>query len=396
VTILITAKSPTPPGTGACLAPQHVGNSPRQLAKPAQLRDEALGAMRYLSPLRYPGAKSGLAKVVASLVTESSKSLGRPQLFVEPFAGGASTALHLAGARIVDRILLADADPLVTMFWQVAAADTEWLIERMWEEPVTLERWDYWRRWTPAHSTDRDIAVKCLFLNRTTFSGILHGRAGPIGGRRQDSPYKIDCRFNKAGLETRLRFIGDLYAANRLVDVWCKDWQATLQDVAEWYPQLLPNRVVAYLDPPYWNKSPRLYSISFDPAGGYAAPMMPQGQNEWLAGVAHYQLAEYLRRRAQVRWVLSYDNHPDLVSDSGLYAAGRMTPGGAESQSLGVRAWHISKRLVNLRYSASYDKEHRGERQELLLTTLPPSRVPVNNRFRPLAPGVKHARSGLR
>jgi DNA adenine methylase len=340
--------------------------------------------MRYLSPLRYPGAKSGLAKIVASLITESSKSLARPQLFVEPFAGGASTALYLAGARVVDRILLADADPLVTRFWQVAAADTDWLIDRMWDEPVTLERWDYWRHWTATHVTDRDIAVKCLFLNRTTFSGILHGRAGPIGGRLQESPYKIDCRFNKAALETRLRFIGDLYAANRLADVWFKDWQATLRDVAEWYPQLLPDRVIAYLDPPYWNKSPRLYSISFDPAGGYAAPMTPSGQNEWLVGIAHYQLAEYLRRQAQVRWVLSYDNHPDLVSNPGLYSAARMTPGSAESESLGVRAWYISKRLVNLRYSASYNKKYRGEREELLLTTLPPSRVPINECFRSL------------
>jgi DNA adenine methylase len=65
-----------------------------------------------------------------------------------------------------------------------------------------------------------------------------------------------------------------------------------------------------------------------------------------------------------------------------------MTPSGAESQSLGVHAWYISKRLVNLRYSASYDKEHRGERQELLLTTLPPSRVPTNDRFRLLPSGV--------
>ena len=189
MTIPITAEPPTHPGAAARLAPEHVGNGPRQLATPAQLRDEALGAMRYLSPLRYPGAKSGLAKVIASLVTESSKSLGRLQLFVEPFAGGASTALHLAGAKIVDRILLADADPLVTMFWQVAATDTEWLIERMWEEPVTLERWDYWRRWTPACASDREIAVKCLFLNRTTFSGILHG--GPARSAAADRTVRI-------------------------------------------------------------------------------------------------------------------------------------------------------------------------------------------------------------
>jgi D12 class N6 adenine-specific DNA methyltransferase len=159
------------------LAPRHIGAIPRPLAQPSQLRDQALAAMRYLSPLRYPGAKSGLAAIIAELITVSSGLLGSPKLFVEPFAGGASTALRLAGSGIVDRILLADADPLVTRFWQVAAADTEYLIDRMWNEPVTLERWDYWRSWHPAHPADRDVAVKCLFLNRTTFSGILHGRA---------------------------------------------------------------------------------------------------------------------------------------------------------------------------------------------------------------------------
>ena len=38
-----------------------------------------------------------------------------------------------------------------------------------------------------------------------------------------------------------------------------------MQDIAEWYPRLIPNRVIAYLDPPYWDKSARLYGRSFDP-----------------------------------------------------------------------------------------------------------------------------------
>lgn len=343
-----------------------------------------MAGMRYLSPLRYPGAKSGLAAVIAELITESSKSLGRPKLFVEPFAGGASTALRLAGAGIVDRVLLADADPLVARFWQVAAADTDWLIDRMSDEPVTLDRWEYWRSCTLACADDREAAVKCLFLNRTTFSGILHGRAGPIGGRRQASAYKIDCRFNKSALATRLRFVGDLYKANRIVDVWCKGWQVTMQDIVEWYPLLIPDRVIAYLDPPYWNKSAKLYAKSFDPAGGYAARANPADQAEWLAGMAHFRLAEYLRRRAQLRWILSYDNHPELTSDPALYAAARMNPDPEDAGLLGVRSWRISKRVVDLHYSVSFTKKHRGRRQELLLTTLPPSRVPRNSCFRAL------------
>ncbi|MEH1130052.1 DNA adenine methylase [Micromonospora sp. CPCC 206061] len=333
--------------------------------------------MRYQSPLRYPGAKSGLSGVIGELITAARSSIGPPELFLEPFAGGSATSLRLAGAGLANRVLIADADPLVARFWQVAAADTEWLIDRMWEEPVTLERWDFWRSWKPSSASDRDIAMKCLFLNRTTFSGILHGRAGPIGGRRQDGPYSIDCRFNKEGIERRLRFVGDLYATNRIADVWCKDWQHSLVDVAEWYPQLLPNKVVTYLDPPYLERSMRLYGKSFDPSGGYA----PKGgiSINWSGKAEHYRLAEYLRRRAQFRWILSYDNHPVLIGDEGLYAANQMGPTAEERSLLGVRSWKISKRLVNLRYSVT--SKIRSERSELLITTLPPGTVPSDGKF---------------
>lgn len=61
-----------------------------------------------------------------------------------------------------------------------------------------------------------------------------------------------------------------------------------------------------------------------------------------------------------------------------------MTPGREDRRILGVRRWRITKRLVDLRYSAAARKPHRGKRQELLLTTLPPSCVPENERFRAL------------
>lgn len=377
-------------GTAGVWAPTSIGAHPRKLRDPGPLADESAAALRYLSPLRYPGAKSGLIGIIGDLLTGATVKLGMPEMFVEPFAGGASTALRLAGTGAVRRVLLADVDPLVATFWKVAAADTDWLIDRMMDEPVTLERWDHWRDWRASDPDDRELAVKCLFLNRTTFSGILHGRAGPIGGRRQESAYKINCRFNKEGLATRLRFVGDLYAANRIVDVWRMDWLTTLDRVAEWYPQLIPNRVIAYLDPPYWSKSEKLYRRSFDPAGGYAQgkrpleTISPLERHDWLEGLAHYRLADYLRHHAQVRWILSYDDHPDLTADEALYAAKRMRPSGDDTDRLGARHWHITKRLVDLRYSASATKEHRGKSQELLITTLPPSCVPADDRFRPL------------
>lgn len=352
---------------------------------------------RYQSPLRYPGAKSALAPIIGRVITAAKQSREVPEinLLVEPFAGGASASLRMIGDGTVERVLLADADPLVTAFWQTAADDTERLVDRMhdeWKRYVrdggqkAVERWDYWRTWVPKpRATPRNrrlaTATQCLFLNRTTFSGILHGKAGPIGGRAQASAYPIGCRWNPDALEDRLRYIGHLYRTGRLVDVWCKDWRQTLDDVPEYYPQLLPSRVVAYLDPPYVEKASHLYRASFDPLGGYGGDGLGAARpNDYTL---HLSLANYLRSKAQFRWLLSYDNHPTLTESGWLYAPDRMTPSRSDREVLGVRCWRISKRLVSTRYSAA-GRVGKRPAEELLITTLPPATVPVDEDLRVL------------
>jgi DNA adenine methylase len=378
---------------------EHIGPIPRTAQEPTGVLSHPLAGGRYQTPLRYPGAKSGLADLIARLVdsAKSSKQVRKVELLVEPFAGGASTSLRLVGAGTVDRILLADADPLVAAFWQVAASQTDALIDRMADEhsryiarggTAALERWDYWRRWTPSPAlspqTARfETAVKCLLLNRTTFSGILHGRAGPIGGRRQESEYDIGCRFNVAALSERLRYVGHLYETRRLVDIWCKDWKETLRDVPEWYAHLIPDHVVAYIDPPYLEKSRKLYQRSFDSYRQNNSALT--GDLTWSNMVEHYCLAEYLRRYMRFRWILSYDSHPSLLNDVALYAVDKMTPSQADKKVLGIREWHITKRLVSLRYTASA-RNGRGAAEELLLTTLPPSTVPADDSFGIIVP----------
>lgn len=367
-------------------------------ALPQQLEpiSHALSHGRYQSPLRYPGAKSSLAPVISRVITSAKQSREVPEvnLLVEPFAGGASASLRSIGEGIADRILLADGDPLVTAFWQAAAADTEQLIDRMHEEwknyvraggISAVDRWDYWRAWTPRpemSSRDRRLgmATQCLFLNRTTFSGILHGKAGPIGGRTQSSNYPIGCRWNPDALAERLRYVGHLYDIGRLVDVWCKDWRRTLDDVPEQYPQLLPSRVVAYLDPPYIEKSSLLYRTSFDPRGGYGGDGRSSSADT-SADPLHLSLASYLRTRAQFRWLLSYDNHPMLLQSKWLYAQARMTPSEIDRETLGVRQWRITKRLVATRYSAA-GRSGKRSAEELLITTLPPATVPLDDQLR--------------
>lgn len=376
-------------------AGETIGEHVRPLLRNLQAVTHDLARGRYQSPLRYPGAKSALAPVIARVITSAKQSREVPEinLLVEPFAGGASASLRMIGAGVVDRILLADADPLVTAFWQTAADDTERLIDRMHDEWKTyvrsggnpaVARWDYWRSWIPRSGmtpSNRRLAAatKCLFLNRTTFSGILHGKAGPIGGRAQTSDYPIGCRWNPEALEERLRYIGHLYDTGRLVDVWRKDWRQTLDDVPEHYPQLLPSRVVAYLDPPYVEKSSVLYRTSFDPRGGYGGGGL--GVARRADDTLHLGLADYLRTKAQFRWLLSYDNQPVLTHSPWLYAQDRMTPSDEDRKLLDVKRWSVSKRIVTTRYSAA-GRVGKRSAEELLITTLPPASVPVDEQLR--------------
>jgi DNA adenine methylase len=207
-----------------------------------------------ISPLRYPGSKRRHASYVGELLRLNGL---RPRLYVEPFAGGASVALQLLNNDLVEAIGLDEKDPLVASFWRVAFFDSKWLVDAVRQISVTLERWDYYRS-TPLR-TERDQAIACLFLNRTSFSGILARRAGPIGGRAQVSQYRIDCRFPRETLVRRIEQAATL--ADRVQFVECADWHETIHKPSEF--GLQARDIFYYLDPPFFHKAKNLYRFAF-------------------------------------------------------------------------------------------------------------------------------------
>ena len=239
-----------------------------------------------LSPLRYPGSKRKMIPAIRQLIDANEPP---PMLFVEPFCGGASVSLGLLELDAVERVLLADLDPLVSAFWREATANGDALVKDMRKLEVTVAQWDYWRRARPR--SDRQLALKCLFLNRTTFSGIVGGHAGPIGGRAQSSDYKIDCRFNKDGLADRILNVQKLARAGRILPVpGPSRWQATF-DRAKWPAAAYdPKATIFYLDPPYIEKADQIYDLAFKER-------------------SHRELAARLLGTRH-RWILSYDAEP--------------------------------------------------------------------------------------
>lgn len=239
-----------------------------------------------LSALRYPGSKRRLFPYFRRVLEHNEL---RPALLVEPFAGGASVALEALHQGLVGSIGLVDRDPLVASFWQTVFFDTEWLVNQVLRLRVSLREW-HRLRVTPGR-TRRERAVACLYLNRTSFSGILATRAGPLGGKKQESEYPLDCRFPRDTLVRRIRQAGSYRSQVRFV--WCGKWQRTLTRIRELQARgTLPEDICYYFDPPFFEKADRLYRFHFQDRD-------------------HRTFREALSQVAGA-WILSYDVAPLL------------------------------------------------------------------------------------
>lgn len=238
-----------------------------------------------LSPLRYPGSKRRLAAHIDEILKLNGRT---PELFVEAFAGGASVAIRLLQLGRVKKIGLVDLDPMVAAFWRTVFFDTKWLCREIAKIPVTLAQWETYRAMKPR--SDRARALICLFLNRTSFSGILNPRAGPIGGYDQSSDFKIDCRFTRETLIDRIEKIAAY--RDRVAFVWTKSWDQALTDVrAKQAAGEFPQDVFYYFDPPFFEKAEKLYTFYFQDADHVAL------RDALVAMTDH----------AREPWVLSYD-----------------------------------------------------------------------------------------
>lgn len=246
----------------------------------------ARDAVPILSPLRYPGSKRRLAPYIAHALELNDLE---PQLFIEPFAGGASVALQLLTEERVDEVGLADADPLVAAFWQTVFRDTDWLVARVHSIRVTLRNWRHFRR--AGARSRRERAIACLFLNRTSFSGIMAPDAGPIGGYEQTSEYTLDCRFPRERLIERIRSIAAL--RDRVAFVWSCSWEDTLARAQQVQRALrLRSRdVFYYFDPPFFEKADSLYA-------------------KWFTDDDHVAFRDGVLRLRGAKWLISYDVAP--------------------------------------------------------------------------------------
>ncbi|MEW6411750.1 MAG: DNA adenine methylase [Candidatus Zixiibacteriota bacterium] len=242
-----------------------------------------------LSPLRYPGSKKSLVPFVYRLL--SHNGLLRPVL-VEPFAGSANVSLHLLANKAVSRVILADIDPLIYSFWNVVFTQHQKLTRFIGR--VRIDEDNFYRFKEIARSTgdvcEVELAKACLFLNRTSFSGLLTDKAGPIGGKEQKSEYKIDCRFNREKLISRIKTVA---ALSEKVTVLPLGWRDTLSYVLSLCKaKKKAESMFFYLDPPFFDKAESLYRF-------------------WFREQEHRALYKAVSKLKHP-WLLSYDDAPQI------------------------------------------------------------------------------------
>jgi DNA adenine methylase len=294
------------------------------------------------SPLRYPGGKRRLVPYLAAALEANDL---RPDLFVEPFAGGASVALELLATDRVERIALSDADPLIAAFWKTVLTgpdrDFSWLCRQVEQIDLNLKIWDHMKhtRWR----ADRTRALAGLYLNRTSFNGSLYRSTGPIGGRGQSGKYVVGSRFPRDKLVSRLRACRELCDRVHFVR---EDDAMRVVTYARTEAKLLNWEPFFYLDPPFWAKAKWLYS-------------------RWFTDLEHEELAEQLRFLREP-YLLSYDiaepiaklymphDHVQVVDVELFYAA---VARGAGHEYVITNLKHLPAETRLFRTNAERDRE---------------------------------------
>lgn len=240
---------------------------------------------RNISPLRYPGGKSKLTKFLIDLIKFNDLE---GCTYIEPFAGGAGIAFGLLVNGIVDNIIINDYDRAIYAFWHSVLNRTEEFCNTILSTPITISEWHKQKKIYLNSDDLFELGFATFFLNRTNRSGIIKG--GAIGGLQQNGKYKIDCRFNKTDLINRIKIIA---LHKEQIKLYC-------MDASEFIKNVLPkvsNYSLVYLDPPYYQKGPGLYTNFYNKED-------------------HKYLSDSIKNHVKQPWIVTYDNVKEI---SNLY-----------------------------------------------------------------------------
>ncbi len=201
------------------------------------------------SPFRYPGGKTWfIPRLREWLMTREKK----PELLVEPFAGGGIISLTSVCEDLVKSALMVELDKEIAAVWETAVSgEAGWLADRILEFEMNID-----------NATDeinrrsdslRDIAFRTIIKNRCFHGGILAAGSGFL--KKGEAGKGILSRWYPETLARRFRNIA-------LISEKLEFRHADAFDVLDEYTD--KENTVFFIDPPYTaggkNAGKRLYT----------------------------------------------------------------------------------------------------------------------------------------
>jgi DNA adenine methylase len=163
----------------------------------------------------------------------------RPELFIEPFAGGASIGLAVAELGLADKVILVERDPDVAAVWRAILGDkARGLRNRI--RDFSIGRNAVKRALSSTRKDLLSVAFRCLLRNRVSRAGILAPGAGLL--RQGEAGRGIGSRWYAETLQRRIERVQALANCIRFLE----------EDAFTVIPHYINNpKAVWFVDPPY-------------------------------------------------------------------------------------------------------------------------------------------------
>jgi len=244
-----------------------------------------------MSFFRYPGGKSKLKK---EIVGKIKSQIGFETFqYREPFFGGGSIGLDLLYCGNIKQVWINDKDIGISCLWTSILKYCDEFKQRISsfvpsvklfyeikEELLLLSDLPKSREGIV------DIGFKKLAIHQISYSGLGTKSGGPLGGLTQGSNYKIDCRWSPDYICKKVEKIHKMFLGVSVIEDECTRHDFSKLIEAE------GDKVIIYLDPPYFIKGNVLYQCGFS-------------QED------HERLSQNLKKTNHL-WVLSYDDCPEV------------------------------------------------------------------------------------
>jgi len=188
------------------------------------------------SPFRYPGGKTWFVPTFRAWI---SNIYPKPQVLVEPFAGGGIISLTALFERLVDRVVMVELDEDIAAVWTtVVDGNAKWLAKRILEFDLTKE--SVIKEISRSDVDVKEKAFQTILKNRTFHGGILAEGSGFL--KYGENGKGIRSRWYPGTLARRFN---DLAFVAESIEFRQEDGIAVIHEYSK------DRNAVFFIDPPY-------------------------------------------------------------------------------------------------------------------------------------------------